>query len=237
MGWGCTGHGEHPRLPPEILLIQEEDAKLGKLFTLYPSDDQDRVAGSTLGYLERVSGPFRVNFALVASDGTTIALARTVFLSISHQMWIQSCVNSNDVFLLDEGIWNKIQNLGRRIVGSFTRSEYKLYRIAPKTELVGTSQHSGYQVKSLTISGEHVEINAVLIDRHFHGDLDEWWVDEKLRDKNTLPGFLGPMITGNMAFAMAGRKPRAGPRGQPALLASDVGQGRRMNTTGNVSFV
>ena len=48
------------------------------------------------------------------------------------------------------------------------------------------------------------------------------WVDEKLRDKNTLPGFLGPMITGNMAFAMAGRKPRAGPRGQPALLASDV---------------
>ena len=44
-----AGRGEHPRLPPEILLIQEEDAKLGKLFTLYPSDDQDRIAGSTLG--------------------------------------------------------------------------------------------------------------------------------------------------------------------------------------------
>jgi hypothetical protein len=192
--------------PLETLLIEEKPSFIGGIFALYPSDEQNRITGSPVGYVERVEGPFHQNYALVDGlSGKTIATAQSVFFALSRKLVIKGC-NGVDEFLLNEGMLNHILNLFRKMFGSFTQSEFKLYRTSPTYEEIATSEKNGFAVTALTILGEDLAIKSVLINRHFHGHLDEWWVNETRSSKSDLPAYLGPVLTSNMAFALSSKK-------------------------------
>jgi len=210
MSYGC-GSVQGVTFPATTLLVQEAPFSYGPVFAIFPSDDQDRVAGTTFAYVSKWSGPFSYNIAVsTAQSGQTWVVARSPFFSFSNSLEITDCLDMS-TYLLNEGSENWVFNLFRKWYGSYTHTEYTLYKNvrsdvsrSPLWEQIATSRHSGYDVDSLDVSGPDFRTESVLIDRHFHGNLDEWFV--KSANASSHMSFLGPVITANRAFHVAEKK-------------------------------
>ncbi|KAF4734825.1 hypothetical protein FOZ63_010290, partial [Perkinsus olseni] len=176
--------GKFDLLPKSFVLIEQSHRTYSAL-EVFPTDEQGKITGGSLGYYYKYHGPWWNVYGLTDELGNTLLTASTDWFSIGKTVNIHRCDESaeNPIYYSAKETSHWLMNKIRKLFGSFINTEYSFYAINKETgekTLLGLSVKQGFQAKQLVLrapdESQRKMYDAVLVSRHWMNQFDYWLV-------------------------------------------------------------
>ncbi|KAF4667634.1 putative GTP-binding protein 6 [Perkinsus olseni] len=152
--------GKFDLLPKSFVLIEQSHRTYSAL-EVFPTDEQGKITGGSLGYYYKYHGPWWNVYGLTDELGNTLLTASTDWFSIGKTVNIHRCDESaeNPIYYSAKETSHWLMNKIRKLFGSFINTEYSFYAINKETgekTLLGLSVKQGFQAKQLRAESEMI---------------------------------------------------------------------------------
>ncbi|CAJ1361297.1 unnamed protein product [Effrenium voratum] len=198
---GGGGNASFNVLPKHSLLAERPPVWYGDSFEVIPSNEASSVGGAPVGVWWQTWGPIFPTYTYEdnANSQTTLYMRRKL-LRIGQCHVIARCDGTGPVITFTEGL-NWFSNRLRKF---FQMNQAMSYKIYVDDKLVAIAEETQLGFQSMTFrsvdEGRSAVASSVLQSRHFHGQYDEWLVDNKDKEENVLPYYVSSATTLLFAF-------------------------------------